>query len=69
MPALEYPACPGVEVFTRTLASLAAGGSETPGFTTPLEIARACLAVHGQLLFLDPLLLRFTSGFEGAPRP
>jgi protease IV len=59
MPEIEEPACPGAEAFTRTLASLNTGGAAAPGFTAPQEIARACLAVHGQLLFIDPLLLEF----------
>lgn len=43
---------------------LMAGGPEETGFSMPQEIARACLSFHGKLLFQDPLLSQFFSGFK-----
>ncbi len=48
------------------LTSLPSGRFEEAGFATPMEIARACLSVHGQMLFQDPFLSQFLSDFNDA---
>lgn len=44
--------------------SIQGAETEFPGYGTPLEIARACLSVHGKMLFMDPFLSQFHAGPE-----